>query len=102
MNFRIGQEVVCIKDHSQGIIKKGQTFIIKDIWLRECCGYLVVDIGIKSNKGGCKCKCGQAYSLFSNIWWISAKLLSPIEKSFGEQVLENILEQIKEEELVYE
>lgn len=99
MNFRIGQEVVCIKDHSQGVIKKGQTFIIKNLWVRECCGFVVADLGINRTGLGCKCKCGQAYDMFGTVHWISTEILAPVEKSFGEQVLENIIKQIKEEEL---
>ena len=44
--FYIGQKVVAIKDHSQGMFKKGDEFTILDI-TKRCCRSLV-DIGIKS------------------------------------------------------
>lgn len=100
MSFRIGQKVVCIKDHSQGVIKEGQTFIIKNIKTYKC-GCVGYDLGIKTYKRLCLCGIHNSVSEeTSGVHWISGRILAPIDDDFAEKVLEGILEQIKEEELV--
>jgi len=94
MSFRVGQEVVCIKDHSQGVIKKGQTFIIKSI-KTHVCGCVGYDLGIKTDKPlmGCGIHPGITKDT-SGIHWIAGRILAPIDDGFADRVLEKIKEQI--------
>lgn len=97
MSFRIGQGVVCIKDHSQGVIKKGQTFVIKG--KKEYgCGCIGYDLGIRTIKKMCNCGVHGITSDSSGVHWISPRILAPLDDNFADNVLENIKEQIKEEQ----
>lgn len=63
--FFIGQEVVAIIDHSQGIFKKGDSFIVYGL-NEGCCGY-TVDIGIKRASEYTRCGiCNNRY-LYSGL-----------------------------------
>ncbi len=42
----IGQKVICIKDHSQGVVKKGEIYTIKGITKCVSCREVSLDIGI--------------------------------------------------------
>ncbi len=97
--FEVGQRVVCIKTHSQGIIKEGEIFTISAIKEFEC-GCVVVDLGIKSDR--INGNCGMHGTIYYNggTHWISTKIIRPIDETFADEVLENILTQIKEEELL--
>lgn len=56
-NFFVGQEVVAIKDHSQGTFKKGDEFLIQGI--KEDCCLITLDVGIRTGKGIMNCRhCG--------------------------------------------
>jgi len=56
-NFFVGQEVVAIKDHSQGNFKKGNEFVIRGI--KEDCCLITLDVGIKTDKTFMNCRfCG--------------------------------------------
>jgi hypothetical protein len=56
-NFFVGQEVVAIKDHSQGTFKKGNEFVIRGI--KEDCCLITLDVGIRTGKGFMNCRfCG--------------------------------------------
>jgi hypothetical protein len=54
-NFFVGQEVVAIKDHSQGNFKKGDEFLIQDI--KNGCCKLLIDVGIRTGKDFINCRC---------------------------------------------
>jgi len=57
-NFKIGQEVVCIKSHSMGFFKKGEEFTIQGIKIEKCCKLITLDIGLKFDYVNGECVCG--------------------------------------------
>lgn len=79
MNWNIGQYIVCIKDHSQGVIKKGQTFIVKDIRIKPCCRYSQLDIGFSSYAGLVSCCIGRKDELVGKTDWFNETLFAPID-----------------------
>ncbi len=97
--FEIGKKVICIKTHSQGVVQEGKIYPILD--LKECtkCKLLMVDVGSKASKVMAKCICGNNH-LSDGVHWVGSHILKPLDESFAEEVLENILEQIQEEELI--
>lgn len=47
MNWHIGQEIVAIMTHNDGLYKRGQDFIIKGLSPSTCkCNYVLIDVGI--------------------------------------------------------
>lgn len=87
MSWYIGQEIICIKSHSCGIIKRGQTFIIKGLSSSRCkCSYILIDIGIVSKTGVGECtNCNQVYRQ-DDIWWLREELFSPLDFDISELV----------------
>jgi len=77
MDFYVGQEVVAIKDHSQGRFKKGQEFVILGI-KKGCKHYpLLIDIGVKESvmyESHCN-EC--SHKIFDNILWFCASCFTP-------------------------
>lgn len=58
--FYVGQKVVCVKNHSEHVIKEGEVFNITGIEER-CCRW-VVTIGVKSILPYSECaNCGRLY-----------------------------------------
>jgi len=95
--FKVGQKVVCVKDHSDKLFIKGQRFRVYGIKVEPCCGLKTIDVGIKSNHTLIECVCGAEVK---NDNYFSLKLFRPLDETFAEEVLSNIKEQIKEDELV--
>jgi hypothetical protein len=62
--FYIGQEIIAIKNHSQGFFKKGDEFIVTGI-IKTCCSFSVsVGITATTDEGQCM-RCGAIYKLNS-------------------------------------
>lgn len=54
--FHVGQEVVAIKNHSQGRYKIGDEFIVEEIIPSNCkCGGWVISIGLTNDVPGTDC-----------------------------------------------
>lgn len=72
-------ELLCIKTHSQGVVKAGEVWPELGRKRNPCCGYLTYDVGLKSQKIQSKCGgCGTIYINPYDIRWIGSKLLIPI------------------------
>lgn len=72
--FFVGQEVVCIKDHSRGVVKKGEEFKVLAI-RKICCGWFI-DVGINVEIIAWTCSvCG--FRGFYNEYWLGTRLFAP-------------------------
>lgn len=75
--FNIGQEVVCIKTHSQGAVKEGNIYTIHR--MKKPCCTTVVDVGVKSSHPIAACtECKGRRVMNDNIWWIASDLFAPL------------------------
>ena len=94
-NFHIGQDVVALKDHSQGIFKKDDTFSIKGIILGNCmCNKILLDIGIKTNCNTRTCRICEFESEINNfIAFFDSKLFAPLDELTDISELQEVLEQ---------
>lgn len=91
-----GKKIIAIKSHSQGAFKEGDVFVLKGVYKEICkCPILKLDIGIRTNKFISQCPICQEKTLLecSNIWLFNETLFKPLDESFAEEVLENILEE---------
>lgn len=98
--FYVGQRVVALKDHSQGMYKKGDRFIIASIYKATCCDIWLVEIGILSVHNHWKCvicKTGGQKRRSDQAVFNSGSF-APIQENFQSISLEKILE--KETELI--
>jgi len=96
--FEVGQKVVCIKNHSQGVVIEGKIYTIFGLKPCTSCKLLRLDVGISTSRDGI-CSCGTKHDQ-NGIHWIASQLFRPLDDEFATSVLENILEQIKEEQLI--
>lgn len=97
-NFHIGQDVVTLLNHSCGCFKKDEVVNIKGLKISNCCGIVLVDIGIKCTVKGYhiyidKCVCGFKEISKDSVWWFSEECFAPLDSITDISELKEILEQ---------
>lgn len=87
MKWYIGQEIVCVKSHSKGVVKIGQIFIIRGL-MQGCCG-VKIDVGIIPPCGTMFCRhCNYHYTT-NGKHWFTERLFSPLE--YDQQAIDELL-----------
>jgi NMD protein affecting ribosome stability and mRNA decay len=83
------------KNHSCGVFKKGDEFVIHNLLTSKCCKeQTFIDIGKKSRYSFC-INCGRAVDTNPGCWWFHDFCFAPIEEA-GDYSIEELLEQIEE------
>lgn len=98
-NWYIGMDVVCIKTHSQGVVKEGNVYTIKS--LRKTCCVVQIDIGAKApdlnGSSVFETRCGKCkkitYNHRDNTYWIAESLFVPLDTLTDISEIEEILNQ---------
>lgn len=92
-NWHIGQEIVCVKTHSLGYVKRGKTYTIRGLKKTHCpCKFVIIDIGMAAKVGLGKCNvCGLLDSEKVSEYWFNESLFAPLDQDISE--LTEILEQ---------
>lgn len=87
--YEIGQKIVCVKTQSEGLIKKGETYTIKDIMISPCrCKRIWLTININGFSNYVECgDCGKAYKN-NGSWKFDAKLFRPIDDLYNKEIKE--------------
>jgi hypothetical protein len=98
--FKVGQKVVCIDGYSS--IGAGWTLMTNEIYevksINTCkCGSISISVGFYGYGTHCN-DCKFEYSDYECFHRITR--FRPLDETFAEEVLSNIKEQIKEEELI--
>lgn len=96
MHFDIGMRVVCVKDHSKGIVRQGQIFTIWGI--DSCrCGMILLDIGIRMANSRRVCSCGHEASV-GNIIDLDARLFAPLQQTpeISALTVDELIEELEE------
>jgi hypothetical protein len=102
--WKVGKKIICIKSHSQGIIKEGNTFILRGIYENICkCKILKFDIGLKTDKfisfcPICQNKCMNEEH-FRNIWLFNENLFKPLDEDYAEEICENFEKEFNKKKL---
>jgi hypothetical protein len=81
MKWYIGQPIVAIKNHVDGIFKNGDEFVIQGLKTQPCCGRVTIYIGIQTSHGICECVCG-IKSPNDNYW--DSKNFAPLDVDISE------------------
>jgi len=94
MNWHLGMEIVCVKTHSEGRVRKGKVYTIKAL-KQVCCG-IIIDVGIRDFSGateyGWICLCGRKGRQGNDTTiWIHESLFQPLE--YNQEAIEELLEQ---------
>ena len=94
-NFHIGQDIVALKDHSQGAYKKDDVFTVKGLMESFCnCGGVLVDIGLTKKKYFMRCKkCMYRVENNTNSKWFMANNFAPLDSLTNIEELTQVLEQ---------
>lgn len=100
--FRIGQKIICIDDSGNVPLVKGKIYTIKSLDILCECGTLV-NVGILNTQprkyptSRCiRCKKDMHYPKW---WGFRISRFAPLNENFAEDVLLNISEKVKEEQL---
>lgn len=79
--FKVGDEIICIKDHSRKIVRNGDVFTVKGFTRNPCCGSTIVDVGIKDAMPNTTCyTCLCDYQKPNGGYWLAAYLFRKFEK----------------------
>lgn len=89
-NWYIGQDIVCIKTHSRGLIKEGDIFNIKA--LMNCC-QVSIDIGVLSPNGLTHCSSCKKIFYPYPYHWFSERLFAPLDTLTDISEIQEILNQ---------
>lgn len=99
MNWYIGQEIVCIRTHSQRKVIYGKTYVIKGLRETSCkCNYVLIDIGIRISFSKSFCyRCGDL-NFADSIGYFNEILFAPLDQDISEltEILEQPIKQIQE------
>lgn len=89
MNWYIGQPVVAVRTHSEGVVKKGQEFTIIGLQKPHCkCkDNVFIDVGVRECMDGYdeeECpSCGHI-SAPNSTYWFSETLFAPLDQDISE------------------
>jgi len=101
IDYRAGDEIICIRDHSQGIVKKGQIYTAQHLQRMDCGCIHLVDIGMKSDRPFTMCAvCGTRHEKTDDIWWVDARLFRRLLTKSEEADLSEVLAEVFSEELI--
>jgi hypothetical protein len=95
-NWYIGQDIVCIKSHSQGVVKEDEVFVIKGLRTAPCnCGNIEINIGIISNGEVLhECgSCGAVTTRYESSRFLSERIFAPLDTLTDISEIEEILSQ---------
>lgn len=93
MNWQIGQEIVCIRTHTKGKLKRGQIYTIQALRKSMCsCDEIEIDVGVPTGGGFGECLvCGYIAKNKVSAWWFSEKSFAPLE--YNMSAIEELLEE---------
>jgi len=100
IDYRTGDDIVAIKDHSQGVFLKGDVFTAMALQRNSCGCIFVVDIGLKSDRPFTKCPvCDVNDEKTDNVWWVDALAFRKLLSRSEEEDLADVLAGVLSEEL---
>lgn len=101
LDYRTGDDIVAIKDHSQGVFLKGDVFTALTMKRGSCGCIILVDIGLKSDRRFTRCPvCETNDEKTDNIWWVDARAFRKLLSRSEEADLAEVLEEVFSEPLI--
>ena len=101
LDYRSGDDIVAIKDHSQGVFLKGDVFTALTMKRGSCGCIILVDIGLKSDRPYTRCPvCEMNDEKTDDVWWFDARLFRRLLTRSQEEDLANVLAEVLNEELI--
>ena len=101
LDYRTGDDIVAIKDHSQGVFFKGDVFTALAMQRGSCGCIILVDIGLKSDRPYTRCPvCQTNDEKTDNVWWVDARSFRRLLTKSQEADLAEVLEEVFSEPLI--
>jgi hypothetical protein len=93
--IKSGDDVICIKTHSQGAVIKGKIYTVRDVVSFPCGCATIVDVGLRSNRPFTLCThCGTHFEKGDNVWYIAIELFRKLLTDEQEDDLRAALEEV--------
>lgn len=100
IDYRTGDDIVAIKDHSQGAFFKGDVFTAITMKRGSCGCIILVDIGLKSDRPFTRCPvCEMNDEKTDDVWWMDARAFRRLLTRSEEADLADALAEVFSEEL---
>jgi len=91
-HFEVGKKVIAIKNHVEGIYKRGNVFELKGIKKSPCgCTHIDLDVGLKTNVDYLQCSKCKYLEKSTGIHWCGETHFAPYDDSLSELTVEDIL-----------
>ena len=91
-NWYIGQDIVCIKTHSKGVVKEGNVYTIKSLQSSTCnCQKVYIDVGNTHKYNNMQCGVCDTIFISNCIYWHSETLFAPLDTLTDISEIEEIL-----------
>ena len=87
--FELGQTIICVKNHSQGAVKEGEIYTVKDLKLCPKCKLLTIDVGIKPVHDSFLCICRHT-EYNHTAYWFSHTRFRPLDDLYNEELNEEL------------
>jgi len=101
LDYRTGDDIVAIKDHSQGVFLKGDVFTALAMQRNSCGCIILVDIGLKSDRPFTMCPvCEMKDEKTDKIWWVDARSFRRLLSRSEEREIQEFLLETLEQELI--
>lgn len=101
IDYRTGDDIVAVRDHSQGVFLKGDVFTAMAMQRNGCGCIILVDIGLKSDRPFTKCPvCDMNDEKTDTIWWVDARMFKRLLTRSEEADLAEVLAEVMSEELI--
>lgn len=101
IDYRTGDDIVAIRDHSQGVFFKGDVFTAMTMKRGSCGCIILVDIGLKSDRPFTKCPvCDMNDEKTDTIWWVDARMFRKLLTRSQEEDLAEVLSEVLTKELI--
>lgn len=84
----IGQDIVCVKSHSQDVVKEGDIHVVHG--LKQGCCAIYIDVGISIKSKFIRCICGSMV-VSNGIHWIGETLFAPLDSLVSLEEIEEVL-----------
>jgi hypothetical protein len=102
-SFKVGDEIICIKDHTNKLVRNGEVFTVKGFTRNPCCGSTIVDVGIPGSNPNTTCyTCQCSYKKPNGGYWFAAYIFRKIKNSSStakNELPEAIQERIRKHKL---
>lgn len=76
--WTIGQDIVCIRDHSEGLVKEGNIYQVNGL-MQSCCK-IWINVGIKVDYEFTRCRKCDIRIKTNGVGWFSEQLFKPLDE----------------------